>query len=351
MLLSLSRHAYRPHRIGPAQLHILRFLPRPVPRLPRSPPPPRFPRNLLPLYPNGRRARTKVPMAGRCAHPDDIRPNPTLGTYYLVPHGHSGSRTGPDLRMLASYRFPPSTHRLPGVLPVQSCPFATFAPGTIIGPVVGVDHTSLCTSVLVHHRWVTVWSGHNKTMPSGITYLIGTHHLRPIPPAQLSRFWQTYPHHPIDPARAPWNHPFEDLWRYAQEISLSHVSGLTFDTPPRFLLTGPVWRYLHDLQARHRPGPPLTDAHLRTWGLSLHPRLDYPALGGLAWPLPTEPLNEYQWAEIIPRALIVAHLRMWVHSRRRRRAKERRRLIYAERILPPHIMGLTHVIRFISECL
>ena len=71
----------------------------------------------------------------------------------------------------------------------------------------------------------------------------------------------------------------------------------------------------------------------------------------MAWPLPDEPLNEYQWEEIIPRALIVAHLRMWIHNRRRRRANTRRRLIYAERILPEHVMGLANVIDFIAECL
>ena len=187
--------------------------------------------------------------------------------------------------------------------------------------------------------------------PRGTKRLSGTHHLRPILPPQLPRYWQTYPRHPMDPDNAPWDHPFDDLWRYAQELSLSHISRLTLDSRPRFLLTGPVWISLYNLQCLHQPWHPPTYADLRQWGRSLHVRLDYPALGGMAGPRPDEPLNDFQLEEIVPRALIVTHLRKWIHNKRQRKSRIRRHLIYTERILPPHITDLAHVVTFIAECL
>ena len=103
---------------------------------------------------------TKVAMAGRCAHPDNVRPNPTLGSYYYIPYGHTGDRAMPDRHLLAAYRYPPSVFYRPedsyGVSPMFRIPRPMFSPRTSIGPVVGIDHCCRATSVLIHSHLVIV---------------------------------------------------------------------------------------------------------------------------------------------------------------------------------------------------
>ena len=293
-------------------------------------------------------------MAGRCVNPDSVRPNPTLGTYYLVPspslehHNLSGVYSGPACPMLVSFSHPPSSHRRPDR---PRNPTPTFRPGTIIGPVAGVDHAPACTAVLVHQRWVIVWTGRRTTTTQGVSRVTGFHWLRPIPLPLLRRYTHShlFPFHPTNPDNLP--HPFVDLWHYARELGLSHVSYLSLDSRPKFLLTGPVWSALYDLSSRHQPWHPPPDAELRHWARTLHPRLDYPALGGAAGPHPRDSLTPAQAEDLVPRARIVVHLRRWVHRRRQRKSRIKRHLIASERILPPHVLTLANVVACIAECL
>ena len=284
-------------------------------------------------------------MAGRCLHPDDVRPNPTLGSYYYVPYNHSGERTGPDLHMLVAYRFPPSIHFRPGVPAAYRIPYPTFAPGSYIGPVVGVDHSSLTASVLIDNHWVTIWSCHPEPQPTGPPLLFGTHHLRPVPASQLGvtgHFqWE------------PWDHPFQDLWFYTRDIGISHVVEPGRHAPPRFLLTGPAWFRLFNVREfiRHNSDPRggLPAADLRALARMLHLHLDYPPIAGV--PLRGIGIAPYQQMDLIPRARIQRFLRGWIHRRRRARAEERRRLIHADAILPPRLLSFVHVVQSIAEYL
>ena len=128
-----------------------------------------------------------------------------------------------------------------------------------------------------------------------------------------------------------------------------------FHAPPAFLLTGPAWFRLFNVEefVRHSADPngrrPAVD--LRTLARLLHPRLDYPPLRGLAWRPRGEGLTTYQQMDLVPRARIEGFLRLWNYRRRYARAVERRRLIYADELLPSPILSLAHVVQFIAECL
>ena len=81
----------------------------------------------------------------------------------------------------------------------------------------------------------------------------------------------------------------------------------------------------------------------------LHLYLDYPPLEGV--PLRGIGMALYQQMDLIPRARIKRFLRRWIYRRRCARAEERRRLIYADELLPPPILSLVHVVQSIAECL
>ena len=130
---------------------------------------------------------TKV-MAGSCARPDDVRPNPSLGSYYYIPHCHTGVRVLPNLDLLAAYRFPPSVYCQPqdshDTPAMYRFPRPMFTPGTSIGPVVGVDHCRLATSVLIRSHWVVIWTCRMVGRRKGREVFEGTHHFYPILSAQ-----------------------------------------------------------------------------------------------------------------------------------------------------------------------
>ena len=301
-------------------------------------------------------------MAGRCLHPDDVRPNPTLGTFYYVPFDHSGERTGPDMRLLVAYRFPPSMHFLPDVSAEYRRPYPTFLPDSYIGPVVGVDHTRLSTAVLINNRWVTVWSCHPYPQPTGPPLLVGTHHLRPIA-ASISPTWSGSAAAHVRPVHDPWDHPFQDLWIFNGELGLSHVVSPGHHVPPRFLLTGAAWARLYHVREHIRARARFSRSALGSTFVRgdlpsrdrlmltrcLHTFLDYPLVADN----PSYSLHvvmAYQRAAI-RRRRIATFLRGVVRRRRAARALQRRHLLSAERVLPPHILGLEHAVQAIAEFL
>ena len=87
--------------------------------------------------PGRRRRRPRYPMTG------DVRPNPEVGTFYYIPPGHSGHRTGPDMSFAVAYRGPPSFHVRPEVPGAWSAPQCIYAPRSCVGPAIGIDHSPL----------------------------------------------------------------------------------------------------------------------------------------------------------------------------------------------------------------
>ena len=301
-------------------------------------------------------------MAGRCLNPDDVRPNPALGTYYYVPHNHSGERTGPDMRLLVAYRFPPSMHFLPQAPPEYRRPYPTFMPDSYIGPVVGVDQTRLSTSALINNRWVTVWSCHPHPQPAGPPLLIGTHHLRPAR-VGANPSWSSRLSAHIRPVHDPWDHPYQDLWVFNGELGLGHIVAPGRHIPPRFLLTGAAWARLYHVREHIRgtaqaslwtPGHPFRRGDL--WWRDrhalcrcLHHFLDYPLVAD-------NPSYSYhvilaQQTELLPRRRLHAFLCGIVRRRRIARANEKRRLLLADRALPPPVLGLENAVQIIAEYL
>ena len=285
-------------------------------------------------------------MAGHCLHPNDVRPNPPLGTYYYVPHDHTGERIGPHLHMLAAYRFPPTAHFVPGMSTAYRTLYPTFQPDSYIGPVVGIDHSDRSTAVLINNHWVIVWSSQPEPQPGGPPFLLGTHHIRPVSAAHFAPSWS-------HPAHEPWDHPFQDLWLYTPDLGISHLAAPGRYSPPRFLLTGAAWLRLfqvRDLIRRNADEGSLWVYHYRqALARMLHHFLDYPPLAN--GPFPGTGLAFIQQIDVVPRGRIQNLLRTWIRARREVRADERRRLIYADELLPPLILSLAHAVQFIAECL
>ena len=300
-------------------------------------------------------------MAGRCPDPDNVRPNPPLGTYYHVPLDHEGERTGPNPHMLAAYRFPPSTHYMPDRSSAYLTPYPAFFPGSYIGPVVGVDHTPTRTAVLINQHWVTVWTCRPAAPPALPAPTLGIHHLRPAP-AALVRSWA-----PTN--QDPWDPPFHALSVLSPDLGISHVSAPgTRHSLPQFLITGAAWFRLHQVREYIRlrlEG----DRLLRDWrelsmsdrqalARTLHNYLDYPPTS--AGPtrhsaLRTAPralgLTLILLPVVWPRARIMIALRRWIWRRRAARVRERSRLIYADRLFPPPILALEGTVHNIAAYL
>ena len=285
-------------------------------------------------------------MAGRSPRLDAVRPNPLLGTCYYVPSDHTGERTEPNRNMLAAYRFPPSVRSAPGNSAIRRYPVPAFFPDSVIGPVVGVDHTATTTAALINNLWVTVWSCMAPGPFTAPTPIPGALHLRPIPAGRFAPTWTD----------GPWDHPFQDLWLYTPDLGISHLAAPGRHAPPRFLLTGAAWFRLSQVHAFIRRHP---SGDLLRGGLSmpdrlalartLHLHLDYP-------PIPNGPYRSpglalFQQCDLVPRQRIHTFLQDWIHRRRVARAELRRRLIHDGRLLPPSTLPLGNVIQSIAECL
>ena len=313
-------------------------------------------------------------MAGRSPHPANVRPNPTLGTYYYVPRDHLGYRTLPDIQMLAAYRFPPSTFLDPARAPVHRTLCPAFSPDTYIGPVVGVDHTPSSTSVLIQRFWVTVWECRPAAPPLRPAPTEGVHFFRPVARC-YTRAWEDAWDQPE--CYGFWDQPFHDLRSLSPYLGISHVSHPGRYYPPRFLLTGAAWYRLHHVREfiRIRIGlsgrstsssgaplegvPMLPIEDLRSLARVLHRFLDYPSISHDICPPPVAPrllprsvsLCILQLPGVVPRARIEKALRRWILRRRTARTLERHRLILADRLFPPPILALDPIVRTIASCL
>ena len=287
--------------------------------------------------------------AGDSTRPDFVRPNPTLGAFFYIPHDHAGPRTSPDLTYLAAYTHPPSLHSVPGAPPDFRRPHVAFRPDTCIGPVVGVDHTPRCTAVLIAGYWVIIWRSR---------YWVDYHRLAgpTIFPITWQGVLQYCTQRGLPRPLVRWHHPFPELARFASRLGVSHYTEPDGATPPRFLLTGHSWFRLADAAARlrrsvpnHASALPIYIAEDLSW--SLHPRLDYPAVHG-----PTIHPNGYDTTtyldlDIRPRNVVHSLLRRWVRARRAHRTASRAAVLKGDGALPDVILAVPHLVTWVAAFL
>ena len=275
-----------------------------------------------------------------------IRPNPTLGQCYYVPEDPTGARGDFRHNMLVAYRFPPSIRHMPDSPASRRLPVPAFWPDSVIGPVVGVDHTITGTDVLINGLWVTIWSRPPPRRPRAPGPAIGAMLLLPTRASYLQ----------IPPTWTEgWDHPFQDLWPYTADLGISHLAAQGRHLPPRFLLTGAAWYrlFLVHTSIRLRPGAALrvnltfTDRLLLA--RALHPALDFPPIPN--GPHPNPGLALIQRCDVFPRRRVETFLRSWVRRRRAAKADEYQRHLYYCRLLPPPALPLGNVLQSISECL
>ena len=285
-------------------------------------------------------------MAASSPRSATIRPNPLLGACYYVPADHTGERAdGGHPNSLAAYPFPPSIRSAPNRSPMRHHPVPAFFPDSVIGPVVGVDHTAAATAVLINNLWVTVWSTTVHAPCASTTPIPGVSHVLPLPTRPLP-LW----------TNGPWDHPFQDLWLYTPDLGISHLAAPGRHSSPRFLLTGAAWFRLCQVHAFLRCHP---SGDLLRGGLSardrlmlartLHLSLDYPLIPN--GPHRSSGLALLQQADLVPRQRISAFLRIWIRRKRTARAALRTRLLHGGRLVPPCFLPLGNIIGLIAECL
>ena len=281
---------------------------------------------------------TRFPIFG------DVRPNPELGTFYYIPAGHSGHRTGPDLSYAVAYRTPPSCHEDMDTPDAWRAPFPIFAPRSCIGPVIGVDHAKLSTAILVYSHWLVIWAATSVRDRDGcLSHYRGQHYFRPCAPAVQPTFDGT--------AITDWRTPFQELWPLDMHLGIGHMQvpiRLRPEPAPRYLITGAAWlRLFHvvDFLRNHSDrSNAVAEVDLEMAWQMLYPCLDDemplyicpergPSPGLLVL------MHQDRWA----RACIRAFCLRWIRHRRSRRAREWAAFLYREALLPetwalPHVL-------------
>ena len=306
--------------------------------------------------------------AGDSPPPDSVRPNPALGAYYYIPYDHAGPRTSPDRANLAVFTHPPSVHFLTGAPPDFRRLHAFFRPDTVIGPVVGVDHTDRYTSVLIAGYWAIIWCCRVVRPYHGAPYRMGGPTIFPVTWQEVQRLCAMWG---VPPPLVRWHHPFPELVRYAAQLGLTHFTVPDGATPPRFLLTGPSWFRLANAASQIRGVVRLVGALPRDIAVdifrNLHARLDYPVaygstihphgfdwtIRGLDWAVAANGLDwtAYRDWDIRPRNAIRRLLRRWVRTRRAWRAAMRAEVLTRDEALPDAVLALPHVVYWIAAFL
>ena len=305
----------------------------------------------------------------------DVRPNPCLGAFYWIPPGHSGHRTGPDLSMAVGYLFPPSTHCDPDTPDSWRIPYPLYAPGEIIGPVIGVDHSKLSMAVLIANHWIVVWSAYAVWQQGFLSHYQGLHHYYPdLPQCKARRdIWLS------DNLGVPFRDPFHDLWPLAEYLGLSHIYLSTdhhIPALPRFLISGDAWvrlygvrEFLHDCTDREGA---IANEDLLLGLHRLYYFLDYPATaytpggqsdtpaipnllqiaaGSIRPHVPSPALAKIKATDRQARGRLCRWFRKWVRTRRERRKLAWATLLHITRLLTGAVPALPHVLEVIGASL